>query len=70
MKCPVTYKQIIKYVKEHYSYTVQTCIIASVLQELGYSLRRAWNSGTAEKPKKPTDRDRKAIKEAVDKLKN
>lgn len=68
MKCPVTYKQIIQYVKEHYGYTVQTCVIAAVLKELGYSVCKAWNSGTAKKRKEPNERDRKAIKEAIEKL--
>lgn len=68
MKCPVTYKQIIQYVKEHYGYTVQSCVIAAVLKELGYSVCKAWNSGTAKKPKLPTDRDRQAIKEAINEL--
>ena len=27
MKCPITYKQIIQYVKEHYGYIVQTNVI-------------------------------------------
>ena len=68
MKCPVTYKQIIQYVKEHYGYAVQTCAIAAVLKELGYSIRKAWNSGMAKKRKEPNERDRKAIKEAINAL--
>ena len=70
MKCPATYKQIIEYVKQQYGYTVQTCVIAAVLKELKYDVRNAWNSGTAINSKKPTDRDRKAIKEAINKLSN
>ena len=70
MKCPVTYKQIIEYVKQQYGYIVQTCVIATVLKELKYDVSNAWNSGTASNPKKPTDRDRKAIEEAINELGN
>ena len=68
MKCPVTYKQIIQYIKDHYGYTVQPCVIARVLRELGYEVRDSWHSGTAKNPKLPTDRDRKSIKEAINEL--
>lgn len=70
MKCPVTYKQIIEYVKRQYGYTIQTCVIASVLKELKYDTCNAWNSGTSNNPKNPTDRDRKAIEEAINNLSN
>ena len=68
MRCPITYDQIIQYVKEHYGYTVQHCIIARILRELGYEVRDSWHSGTAKNPKFPTDRDRKAIKEVIEEL--
>lgn len=68
MKCKIKYKQIIDYVREHYGYSVQTCVIASVLRELGFETRRAWNSCTARNPKIPTERDRLVIKEAIDSL--
>lgn len=68
MKCAVTYKQIIKYIKEHFGYTVQRCVIARVLRELGYEVRDSWHSGTVKNPKLPTNRDREAIKEAIDNL--
>lgn len=70
MKCPITYKQLIQYVKEHYGYTVQTCVIARVLRELGYEVRDSWHSGTAKNPKLPTDKDRKSIKKAINELRN
>lgn len=68
MKCKIKYKQIIDYVKEHYEYSVQTCVIASVLCELGFETRKVWNSCTAQNPKMPMERDRIAIKEAIDRL--
>ena len=68
MRCSVKYKQIIAYVKQHDHYPVQTCVIAAVLKELGYEVRAAWNSGKSKNPKTPTDRDRKAIKAAIDNL--
>ena len=70
MKRGFTYQQIIDYVKKHYHYAVQTCVIAAVLRELGYDMRRVPNSGTAQNPKMPTDRDRKAIKKAIECLTN
>ena len=68
MKCPVTYDEIADYIREHYGYTVQTCIIARVLRDIGFEVRDSWHSGTARKPKLPTDRDRQAIKEAINAL--
>ena len=68
MKCPVTYRQIIEYVKQHYGYSVQTCVIAAVLKELGYDIGAAWNTGKAKKPKAPVERDRVAIRNAVNEL--
>lgn len=65
MKRGFTYKQVIEYVREHYNYTVQTCIIAMILREMGYDVRRAPNSGTAANPKAPTDRDRESVPDAV-----
>ena len=47
MKCPVTYDEIADYIREHYGYTVQTCIIARVLRDIGFEVRDSWNSGTA-----------------------
>ena len=70
MKCSVTYKQIVEYVKQHYGYTVQTCVIAAVLKELNYDVRQVWNSGTSNNPKIPSDKDHKAIEEAIDILSN
>ena len=66
MRRGFTYKEIIDYVKTHYNYTVQTCIIAAVLREFGYEVGKVANSGTAKEPKVPTDRDCKAIREAID----
>lgn len=68
MKCPVTYDEIADYIREYYGYTVQTCIIARVLRDIGFEVRDSWNSGTAINPKEPDVRDRKAIKEAIDTL--
>lgn len=68
MKCPLTYEEIKDYIREDYGYTVQTCAIARVLRELGYEVRVSWNSGTTKKQKLPTDRDRQAIKEAINAL--
>lgn len=68
MKCPVTYKKIIVYIKQHYEYAIQTCVIAAVLKELGYDVHSAWNSGRSKNPKIPTEKDRKAIKTAIDNL--
>lgn len=65
MKCPYTYKQIAAYVKKNNGYAIHTCVIACVLRELGYDVGRAHNSGTSKKPKKPTERDLKAIREAI-----
>lgn len=69
MKCSLTYEEIKDYIREHYD-TVQPCAIARVLRELGYEVRDSWHSGTAKKPKLPTDRDRKSIKEAINELSN
>lgn len=69
MKCPLTYEEIKDYIREHYD-TVQPCATARVLRELGYEVRDSWHSGTAKKPKLPTDRDRKSIKEAINVLSN
>ena len=64
-----TYRQIQEYVKEHYDYIVQTCIIAAVLRELGYDVGTSPNRlEHTNKPKIPTDRDRKAIREAIEYL--
>lgn len=65
MRCSVTYKQIIDYVKQHDDYAIQTCVIAAILKELGYETRTAWNSGKSKNPKNPTDRDRNAVKSAI-----
>lgn len=70
MRCPIKYKQVIGYVKMHYGYSIQTCVISKVLRELGYEVRTAWNSGTGKKSKEPNVRDRKSIKEAINELSN
>ena len=68
MEAKFTYEQIKEYVREHYNYTVQTCVIARVKREMGYDMRNAPNSGTSKNPKMPTERDRKAIREAIEYL--
>jgi len=39
------YKEIQRYVKEHYGFTPKTCWIADRKEELGFRPKRAWNRG-------------------------
>ncbi len=39
------YKEIQRYVKEHYSFTPKTCWIADRKEALGFRPKRAWNRG-------------------------
>ncbi len=61
MKCEVKNDDIVSYVKEHYGYTPKSCAIAQVKREMGYDV-----VSRSQNPKyKLTERDRKAIKEAI-----
>ena len=58
----VTYKMIQDYVKKNYGFVVKTCAIADIKKQLGLSVRKAWNSGSAKHPVEPTPRDIDAVK--------
>lgn len=53
VKIMATYNQIIDYVKNKYSITVQTCWIADMKEKCGLSLREAPNRINKNKRQKP-----------------
>ncbi len=61
MKCEVSNKKIVSYVKEHYGFTPKPCAIAQVKREMGYDV-----VSRSDNPKyKLREKDRIAIKEAI-----
>ena len=64
MRRKFTYKEVREYVKEHYGFTVHDCAIAIVLREMGYEV----DSRTDNPKYTPTEKERKAIREAIEYL--
>ena len=62
MRCPVHNKEIVEYVKEHYSFTPTPCEIAYVRRKMGYDV-----VSRSDNPKcNPSEERIKAIEEAIE----
>jgi hypothetical protein len=66
---PPAYKAVIAWVKENRGYTVKTCWIADIKEEMGYQMKKAPNRKGADRvepcPRSKVDDDiREALKKA------